>query len=429
MQLPYVEYSEFSDVQYINRGQFGMVHKAKYKETWYAIKIQSIESKRDETNPKFKGYETNLRMAELNHENIVKVVFTTRTKTDPMSLVLVDCLVLEYADYCLYDVLHKYMHLNYSPELGMLWLLQIARALDYLHSRPSPILHRDMKSPNILLFGDGRTLKITDFGHATDIHTVMTSCAGTIKWMAPEIITSKSYNETCDIYSFSIILWEILTREEPYSGEKFRHMMLPQFMMEIIKQDIRPDSITDAPPVLIDIMVKCWNKDYLARPSAASLVTTFEKLCHMGKLVKPLQTGTGEHLKQTIIPKSLMPFVDKSEMSSHDKCFKRQSVPELMSSPNLLPLEPDSSAPSKGILNRHMSFIKSYHQTNANLRRLLGEEVEVDRRLLQEQETMKQTEGVRERLDEINKIIIDREAKRNELWYKLNINNINKRRF
>ena len=429
MQLPFVEYSEFSDVQYINRGQFGMIHKGKYKETWYAIKIQSIESKRDETNPKFKGYETHFRMAELDHDSIVKVVFTTRTKTDPLSHALVDCLVLEYADYCLYDVLHKYTQLSYSPELGMLWLLQISRALEYLHSRPNPILHRDMKSPNLLLFGDGRTLKITDFGHATDIHTVMTSCAGTIKWMAPEIITSKSYNETCDIYSFSIIMWEILARVEPYSSEKFKHMMLPQFIMEIIKEDIRPDNINDAPPVLIEIMMKCWNKNHLVRPSASSLVTVFEKLCHIGKLVKPLETKTGEHLKQTIIPESLKPFVDRSEVPSPDTSLKRVNVPELMCSPNLLPIEPDSSARSQNILKRHMGFIQSYSQTNAGFKRLLGEEVEVERRLLQEQEKLKLMEGVKEKLEEINEIISEKETKRNNLWYKLNRNVIQKRHF
>ena len=429
MQVPFVEYTEFSDVQYINRGQFGMVHKAKYKDTWYAIKIQAIETKRDETNPKFKGYETQLRMAELDHDNIVRVMYTTRTKTDPMSPILVDCLVLEYADYCLYDVLHKYTHLSYSPELGMLWVLQIARALEYLHTRPNPILHRDMKSPNLLLFGDGRILKITDFGHATDIHTVMTSCAGTIKWMAPEIITSKSYTESCDIYSFSIILWEILAREEPYSGEKFKRMMLPQFMMEIIEENIRPENIIDVPPILTDIMVKCWNKDFLARPSAASLVTTFEKLCHIGRLVKPLETKNGQHLKQTAIIDSLKPFVDNNEIPSPEKSFKRVTVPELMSSPNLLPIEPDLSTQSQNILKRHMGYIRAYSQTNADFKRLLGEEVEVERRLLQEQEKLKQMQGIKEKLAELKKEFADRKAMRNDLWYKLNKNNTKRRNF
>ena len=386
MTLQEIDYSKFTDVQFINRGQFGMVHKAKYQGKLYAIKVQSIETKRDETNPKFKGYETHLRMAELKHENIVQVVFTTQYKSDPNSST--ESLVMEFADFCLYDVLHKYKHLIYSPELGMLWALQIVRALEYLHAKATPIIHRDMKSPNLLLFGDGRLLKIADFGHATDMHTVMTNCAGTVQWMAPEIIKSKNYNQTCDVYSFSIILWEILARQEPYSGERFKQMMVPKFIYEVYTNDIRPDLIDGVPKVLMDIIVNCWSVDPSARPSSSCLVTIFEQICHYCKLVKPLQNKDGDYLEQTDLPESLLAFVDKS-MSSVPH-VQYHNIPELMSFPNLLPPKPDSSQRSKDIFNNHMMYANSYAQSNSLLKRYLAEEIEVDRELLHEEELIKQ---------------------------------------
>lgn len=387
MAIREIDYSEFTDVQFINRGQFGMVHKAKYKGKLYAIKVQSIETKRDETNPKFKGYETQLRMAELRHDNIVKVVFTTQYKSDPNSST--ESLVMEFADFCLYDVLHKYKHLIYTPELGMLWALQIVRALDYLHSKATPIIHRDMKSPNLLLFGDGRLLKIADFGHATDMHTVMTNCAGTVQWMAPEIIKSKSYDQTCDVYSFSIILWEILARQEPYSGDKFKHMMVPQFIHEVYTNDIRPDLIDGVPKILMDIIVKCWSIDPSARPSSSCLVTVFEQICHCCKLVKPLQNKDGDYIEQSHLPESLLPFVDRNEMSS-DPHVQYHNIPELMSFPNLLPPEPDKSPESKKLFDGHITYVNRYTQLNSKLKKHLADEIEVDRELLQEEEIMKQ---------------------------------------
>ena len=415
MTLEFIDYSKFTDIQYINRGQFGMVHKAKYKDKFYAIKIQSMESKRDETNPKFKGYETRIRMAELDHANIVRVMFSTRTND-------IECIVLEYADFCLYDVLHKYKEMNYSPELGLLWILQIAKALDYLHTRPAPILHRDMKSPNLLLFGDGRTLKVTDFGHATDMHTVMTNCAGTMKWMAPEIIEGRSYTEACDVYSFSIITWEILSRKEPYSDGSFQNMFMPQFIMHVMQNNTRPEKIAGIPRVLDDIMMNCWQRDYKLRLTASCLVSMLEKLCHLCELVKPLQTKSGEYLRRTSIHKSLKHFIveESSSFPPENNSFQREIVNGLEGLPNLLPFKPDKSSISTGIYIKHQGYITNYQNSNANLKRLMAEDVEVDKQLLQEEHKLIQIQGWKERHEELKKEILVAQTRRNELWYLLN---------
>ena len=77
---------------------------------------------------------------------------------------------------------------QYNAGHAVSWSLQCARGVSYLHSlRPKPIIHRDLKSPNLLLVGKGLTLKICDFGTACDKQTIMTNNKGSAAWMAPEV--------------------------------------------------------------------------------------------------------------------------------------------------------------------------------------------------------------------------------------------------
>uniref|UniRef100_A0ACD5XSK7 Uncharacterized protein n=1 Tax=Avena sativa TaxID=4498 RepID=A0ACD5XSK7_AVESA len=96
--------------------------------------------------------------------------------------------------------------------------LEIALAMRYLHEQTPRVLHRDLKPSNVLLDGDSR-VRVSDFGHARflpDGTEALTGETGTYVYMAPEVIRCEPYTEKCDVYSFGVILNELLTGEHPY---------------------------------------------------------------------------------------------------------------------------------------------------------------------------------------------------------------------
>ncbi|XP_042558805.1 mitogen-activated protein kinase kinase kinase 20 [Clupea harengus] len=129
-------------------------------------------------------------------------------------------IVTEYASG---GSLYEYLSSVESEEMNMgqvmTWAVDIAKGMHYLHSEaPVKVIHRDLKSRNVVLTAD-KLLKICDFGASKfQSHTTHMTLVGTFPWMAPEVIQSLPVSETCDTYSYGVVLWEMLTREVPFKG-------------------------------------------------------------------------------------------------------------------------------------------------------------------------------------------------------------------
>lgn len=176
------------------------------------------------------------------------------------------CLVMEYMEQGdLYQLLTKKV---FKPEEQKRLILEIARGLNYLHSQG--VIHRDLKSANILVNGDGHA-KISDFG-LSKIKTISIQTAHqrseAVQWMAPEVRhLNPVYSKASDIYTFGVVMWEILTGQDPFNA---RQKARPSFSD---LNDKQPGSIPkDLPPVYQAIIKACWQVDPSQRPSLESVI-------------------------------------------------------------------------------------------------------------------------------------------------------------
>ncbi len=113
-------------------------------------------------------------------------------------------------------------------------------------------------------------LKICDFGTACDKQTVMTNNKGSAAWMAPEVFEGNTYTEKCDIFSWGIILWEVLTRRLPFDEIRGNDLRV----LWAIHSGKRPPPILDCPELLESLMNQCWKKDASVRPTMGEIVDT-----------------------------------------------------------------------------------------------------------------------------------------------------------
>ena len=148
--------------------------------------------------------------------------------------------------------------------------LEIARGMNFLHSFPTPIIHRDLKSLNILIDECNRA-KIGDFGWTRLKAEEMTGKIGTFQWMAPEVIQSNHYSEKADVFSYGIILWEIASREPPY-----RDITGAQVSRGVVERDLRPEIPRGTPEPFARRMKWCWSRAPGDRPSFKKVIEELE---------------------------------------------------------------------------------------------------------------------------------------------------------
>ena len=142
------------------------------------------------------------------------------------------CIVTEYCKGgTLFDLLYKKKNIEIPWNIRLKILIDISKAMNFLHTNNPQIIHYDLKSLNILMTDDIRensdnnnvTVKINDFGLSKIIDKEkieredLQGVVGSVQWMAPEVIQNNCRDNTkADVYSFGIIIWEVCTRIQPY---------------------------------------------------------------------------------------------------------------------------------------------------------------------------------------------------------------------
>uniref|UniRef100_A0A7N9AQL1 RAF proto-oncogene serine/threonine-protein kinase n=1 Tax=Mastacembelus armatus TaxID=205130 RepID=A0A7N9AQL1_9TELE len=268
-----IEASEVYLHSCIGSGSFGTVYKGK----WHgdvAVKILKVT---DPTPEQFQAFRNEVAvLRKTRHVNIL--LFMGYMTKDNLAIV---------TQWCEGSSLYKHIHVL-ETNFKMIQLIDIARqtaqGMDYLHAKN--IIHRDMKSNNIFLH-EGLTVKIGDFGLATvkarwsGSHQVEQP-SGSILWMAPEVIRMQDnnpYSFQSDVYSYGIVLFELMTGELPYSQIANRDQIIFMVGRGYLSPDLSK-LYKNCPKAMKRLVADCIKKSKDERPLFPQILSSIELLQH-----------------------------------------------------------------------------------------------------------------------------------------------------
>ncbi|WMV13291.1 hypothetical protein MTR67_006676 [Solanum verrucosum] len=247
----------------IASGSYGDLYKGTYCSQEVAIKILKSERLNAELQTEF-AQEVYI-MRKVRHKNVVQFIGAC---TRPPNL----CIVTEYmSGGSVYDYLHKQRGSFKLPTLLKV-AIDVSKGMNYLHQ--NNIIHRDLKAANLLM-DENEVVKVADFGVArVKAQTgVMTAETGTYRWMAPEVIEHKPYDHKADVFSFGVVLWELLTGKIPYE-----YLTPLQAAIGVVQKGLRPTIPKHTPLKLAELLETCWQQDPTSRPDFSAIVDILQQI-------------------------------------------------------------------------------------------------------------------------------------------------------
>ncbi|ONK75419.1 uncharacterized protein A4U43_C03F16650 [Asparagus officinalis] len=263
---------DFSTAVIVGKGSFGEIVRASWRGTPVAVKRILPSLSDDKLVIQDFRHEVNL-LVKLRHPNIVQFLGAV---TDRKPLMLI-------TEFLRGGDLHQFLKEkgSLSPSTAVNFALDIARGMAYLHNEPNVIIHRDLKPRNVLLVNSNADhLKVGDFGlsklikvqNSHDVYK-MTGETGSYRYMAPEVFRHRKYDKKVDVFSFAMILYEMLEGDpplanyEPYEAAKYvSEGHRPTFRAKGFITELR--ELTD----------QCWSQDMHQRPSFIEILRRLEKI-------------------------------------------------------------------------------------------------------------------------------------------------------
>ncbi|KAJ9673432.1 hypothetical protein PVL29_023163 [Vitis rotundifolia] len=271
----------------IASGSYGDLYKGSFCSQDVAIKVLKTEHLNEDMWREF-AQEVYI-MRKVRHKNIVQFIGAC---TRPPSL----CIVTEFmSGGSVYDFLHKQKGSFKLPSLLKV-AIDVSKGMNYLHQ--NDIIHRDLKAANLLM-DENKVVKVADFGVARvqAQSGVMTAETGTYRWMAPEVIEHKPYDHKADVFSFGIVLWELLTGKLPYE-----HSTPLQAAVGVVQKGLRPTIPSHTCPSLVKLIKRCWHQEPSLRPEFTEIMEILQQIA--SKVVekkREILEGRGKRQKEKSI--------------------------------------------------------------------------------------------------------------------------------
>ncbi|XP_027120996.1 uncharacterized protein [Coffea arabica] len=267
----------------IGQGSCGTVYHALWYGSDVAVKVFSRQEYSEDAIFSFRQ-EVSL-MKRLRHPNILLFMGAV---TSPERL----CIVTEFLPRgSLFRLLQRNMgKLDWRRRIHM--ALDVARGMNYLHHCNPPIIHRDLKSSNLLV-DKNWTVKVGDFGLSRlkrETYLTTKTGKGTPQWMAPEVLRNEPSDEKADIYSFGVILWELATEKIPWDN-----LNSMQVIGAVGFMNQRLDIPKDVDPQWAAIVESCWHSEPPNRPTFQELVERFRDMQRQSAIqFQASRAGTGD---------------------------------------------------------------------------------------------------------------------------------------
>ncbi|KAL0327495.1 UNVERIFIED_CONTAM: putative serine/threonine-protein kinase SIS8 [Sesamum angustifolium] len=237
----------------IGIGSYGEVYRAEWNGTEVAVKKFMNQ---DISGDALAQFECEIEiMLRLRHPNVV--LFMGAVTRPPNMSILTEFLPRG----SLYKLLHR-PNIQIDEKRRIKMALDVAKGMNYLHTSHPIIVHRDLKTPNLLV-DKNWVVKVCDFGMSRlQHHTFLSSksTAGTAEWMAPEVLRNEPSNEKSDVYSFGVILWELATLRVPWT-----EMNSMQVVGAVGFQGRHLDIPPTVDPLVAEIINDCWNSVSVCR--------------------------------------------------------------------------------------------------------------------------------------------------------------------
>lgn len=266
-----LDINEIDILRLLGSGGFGSVYEAKYKNVTVALKRLHTNTKNKKAAMQSFRAETRPEVLSLNHRNIVKTLgVSSASSLDDKPCFIMEFVSTKTLQHLLYDQ-DEVFDESRRIELAD----QISKGMVFIHQHG--IVHLDLKPVNILMTTDG-LCKIADFGCCQYIEDSPNTpsrsyLTGTFAYRAPELLKGEDPTYKADVYSFGILLWQLLSREIPYKLQN--HQVV---IFRVVSCNLRPPipKGVEIDNRYIDLMTSAWSGNPENRPTMRDVVDTLE---------------------------------------------------------------------------------------------------------------------------------------------------------